>query len=147
MLSASRSLFDQRLITLLGYAGTIPMVICITFLETRWGLPLLKAYSLAIIAFLAGSWWTTALLQRSVSARQLRQILLLSNLIVIVAVLTVTFLDALALLIIASLFAFLLIGERSLAVFSLQPSYYRAMRGGVSALVIGLHLTAFFRTP
>ena len=67
MLFALKSPFDQRLITLLGYAGILPMAICLTFLETWWGLPLLKAYSLGIIAFLAGNWWTTALLQRTVS--------------------------------------------------------------------------------
>ena len=147
MLFASKSPFDQRLITLLGYAGVLPMAICIIFLETTWGLPLLKAYSLAIIAFLAGNWWTTALLQRTVSARQLRQVLLMSNTIVIAAVLTVTLLDSLALLVIASLFAFLLVGEHYLVVFSLQPNYYRAMRRGVSALVIALHFTAFLRSP
>jgi hypothetical protein len=147
VLFALKSPFDQRLITLLGYAGILPMAICLTFLETWWGLPLLKAYSLGIIAFLAGNWWTTALLQRTVSVRQLRQILLVSNTIVIAAVLTVTFLDSLALLVIALLFGLLLIGEHALAVFSLQPNYYRAMRGGVSALVIALHLTAFFLSP
>lgn len=140
------NLLDQRLITALGYAGILPMLGCMLMYESTWALPLLKSYSLAIIAFLAGSWWSTALMRRQTSAREMRQILILSNTIVIAAVVAVSFTDTLALLVLASLFGCLLLGERLLRVFSQQPDYYRNMRTGVTALVVSLHLFTFWLT-
>jgi hypothetical protein len=51
-------------VTALAYAGTLPMIACVLWLEQPWSLPLLKAYSLAILAFLAGAWWAFALMNQ-----------------------------------------------------------------------------------
>lgn len=141
--TAEKSLFERRLITTLGYAGTLPMLGCLLLIESSWALPLLTTYSLAIIAFLAGNWWSTALMQRKISARQRQSILLMSNAIVIAAVVGVAFMGAMALLVLALLFGLLLLGEHSLATFQPQPNYYRHMRIGVTTLVIALLLSAF----
>jgi hypothetical protein len=137
--------FDQRLIVILGYAGILPMLGCLLMIESSWSLALLKSYSLAIIAFLAGNWWSTALMRRGTSARELKLILLLSNAVVITAVVAVSFLGTLSLLTLALLFVCLLMGERLLNVFRQQPAYYRSMRTGVTMLVVALHLSAFWR--
>lgn len=142
-----KSPFDRRLITALGYAGTLPMLGCLLLIESSWALPLLKTYSLAIIVFLAGNWWSTALMQRKISARQRQSILLMSNAIVITAVVAVTFMETLTLLVLALLFGMLLVGERLLAIFHPRPNYYRSMRTGVTVLVVALHLIAFSLSP
>lgn len=142
-----KSPFEQRLITALGYAGTLPMLACLLLIESSWALPLLTTYSLAIIAFLAGNWWATALMQRNVSACQRQSILLVSNAIVITAVISVAFMGTMALVMLALLFGLLLVGEHSLATFRPQPNYYRNMRAGVTTLVIVLHLSAFLVSP
>lgn len=144
MSAMPRNLFDQRLIAALGYAGALPMLGCVLTIESSLSLMLLKSYSLAIIAFLAGNWWSTALMWRRASVRELQQILLLSNAMVIAAVVAVTFMGTLALLVLALLFACLLLGERLLKVFRQQPGYYRDMRMGVTALVVALHISAFW---
>jgi hypothetical protein len=141
--SPQRDLFDQRFITALGYAGTLPMLACVLAIESNWSVPLLEAYSLAIIAFLAGSWWSTALMRRGSDKGELLQILMLSNGIVLVAVVAATFLGNAALLILAGLFGCLLLGERTLSVFQKQPLYYRRMRTGATVCVIILHFAAF----
>lgn len=140
-----KTLFDRRLIVTLGYAGVLPMLGCVLMIESSWSLALLKSYSLAIIAFLAGNWWSTALMRPSTSARELKLILLLSNVIVIAAVFAVAFMDTFSLLALALLFGCLLWGEHLLSVFRQQPDYYRNMRVGVTAFVLALHLTAFWR--
>lgn len=145
--TGEKSLFERRLITALGYAGTLPMLGCLLLIESSWALPLLTTYSLAIIAFLAGNWWSTALMQRNISARQRQNILLISNVIVITAVISVAFMGKFALLMLAFLFGLLLLGERILASFRQQPNYYRSMRSGVTTFVIALQLSAFSLSP
>jgi hypothetical protein len=147
LVAIEKSIFERRLITVLSYGGTLPMMGCLLLIDSSWAQPLLKTYSLAIIAFLAGNWWSTALMQSKISAQQRQGILLISNAIVITAVITVTFMGKLALLVLALLFGLLLFGERILASFRPQPDYYRSMRTGVTALVIALHLSAFLLSP
>ena len=142
-----RSLSDQRLITALGCAGLLPMLACVLLFDWVWSLSLLTGYSLAIIAFLAGSWWSTALMQRRAAPRAVRLTLISSNLIVIVAVAAATFLDSAALLVLALLYACLLFGEQVLPQFRQQPGYYRRMRVGITSVVIVLHVTAFLLVP
>jgi hypothetical protein len=86
-------------------------------------------------------------MQRKISARQRQSILLMSNAIVITAVVAVTFMETLTLLVLALLFGMLLVGERLLAIFHPQPNYYRSMRTGVTVLVVALHLIAFSLSP
>ncbi|MDA0978723.1 MAG: DUF3429 domain-containing protein [Proteobacteria bacterium] len=138
-----RQIFDERLITGLGYAGLLPMLLCVMFINAPWSLPVLEGYSLAIIAFLAGAWWATALMHRDCTAADVRAVLILSNATVIAAVAAVALMDSGSLLVLAVLFACLLKGENQMAVFRQQPDYYRGMRTGVSAVAIALHLVAF----
>ena len=140
-----KTLFDRRLIVTLGYAGILPMLGCVLMIESSWGPALLKSYSLAIIAFLAGNWWSTALMRGSTSAGELKLILLLSNAIVITAVVAVAFMNTWSIPMLALLFGCLLLGERLLRVFRQQPDYYRDMRVGVTAYVIALQFCAFWR--
>ena len=140
---AEKSLFERRLITALCYAGTLPMLGCLLLIESSWALPLLTTYSLSILAFVAGNWWSTALMLRKITARQRQGILLMSNAIVIAAVVGVAFMGIRALLVLALLFGLLLLGEHLLATFQPQPDYYRNMRIGVTTLVIALLLSAY----
>lgn len=134
---------DQRLVTALAWAGTLPMLGCLLMIEAPFSVPFLKSYSLSIIAFLSGSWWSTALAGVNQGGSQLRLIMLLSNLIVITGVFAVAFTGYLALLILAILFVCLLWGELTLPALRLQPAYYRNMRKQVTAFVATLHLIAF----
>lgn len=131
-------------VTALAYAGTLPMIACVLWLEQPWSLPLLKAYSLAILAFLAGAWWAFALMnQKKVAPASICQILLLSNAAVITAIVSFVIADKEALLVFCILFGCLLLGERKLAVFRQQPDYYRRLRIIVTSITITLQLTAY----
>ncbi len=147
MLKTPRTRFEQRLITALGYAGSLPMLLCVFLMDFPVSLDLFKAYSLAILTFLAGAWWSTALMHRTATSKQVSTVLLLSNLAVITAVIAVIFLEAAALLVLAALFAGLLMGERHFEVFLNQPKYYRHMRTGVTVIVIAFHLLGFLAVP
>ena len=141
--SAANELANQRLVLALGWAGVVPMVGCVIMIEMPLATTLLKTYSLAIIAFLSGSWWSTALMKRDLSRWHLSQTLLASNAIVIVGVSVVIFMDDRSLLVLGVLFGCLLWGERYYSVFSKQPKYYRRMRTGVTCAVIVFHFIAF----
>lgn len=141
--SLVRSQFDQRLITALGFAGTLPFFICLMMIEQTWSLLLFKTYSLSILVFLAGAWWSTALMHRHANAGEVRLTLLLSNATVVLGVCAVVFTGNLALLALAALFGCLLCGERLLGVFRCQPGYYRRMRVVVTLVVITLHLITY----
>ena len=132
------------LVTALAYAGLLPMIICIFWLEQLWSLPLLKAYSLAIVAFLAGAWWAFALMnQQKITPVSVRQILLISNAVLLTGVVSFAIADQEALLVFSVLFGCLLLGERKLAVFRRQPNYYRKLRLVVTLVSISLQLTAY----
>lgn len=141
--SVADELANQRLVLALGWAGVLPMLGCVIMIEMPLGATLLKTYSLAIIAFLSGSWWSTALMKRDLSRWHLSQTLLASNAIVIVGVSVVIFMDDRSLLVLGVLFGGLLWGERYYSVFSKQPKYYRRMRTGVTCAVIVFHFIAF----
>ena len=131
-------------VTALAYAGMLPMVACILWLEQPWSLPLLKAYSLAILAFLAGAWWAFALMnQQKVAPVSISQTLLLSNAAVLTAIVSFVIADNEALLMFCMLFGCLLLGERKLPVFRQQPNYYRRLRLIVTSITISLQLTAY----
>ena len=131
-------------VTALAYAGMLPMIACILWFEQHWSLPLLKAYSLAILAFLAGAWWAFALMnQQKVAPVSISQTLLLSNAAVLTAIVSFVIADNEALLMFCMLFGCLLLGERKLAVFRQQPNYYRRLRLIVTSITISLQLTAY----
>ncbi len=136
-------IFNQQLITALGYAGVLPMLAALLMIRTEFGLPFLELYSLAIIAFLCGSWWATCLMHHDLSGKEKRQTLLLSNSAVLAAVVAIALFDEAALLLLSGLYMALLFGEATLPAFESQPDYYRGMRQGVTALVVVIHLAAF----
>ena len=127
----------------LAWAGVLPIAVCMIFLQTPLGVLLLKSYSLAIIAFLSGNWWSTALITQGLVREQRGQVLLLCNGIVLVGIAGVVFMDDRSLLLLAALFGCLLWGERSLPAFGKQPAYYRRMRTGLTCAVMILHLLAY----
>jgi len=77
----------QRLVTLLGSLGIIPFFLALVIMITRpeRGLRLFSAYSLAILCFLAGSWWSAALVVRESEESQRMAIVLISNAMVLAA--------------------------------------------------------------
>ena len=56
----------QKLVTLLGSLGIIPFLIALVIVIVRpeLGVRAFSLYSLAIVCFLAGSWWSSALMSR-----------------------------------------------------------------------------------
>ena len=83
----------------------------------------IAAYAMAILCFLAGAWWGIALLRRK------RDILVASNLVVIVACRGWVLLDLqISLLLFAALLLAVAGVERLHPVFRPQPNYYAALR-------------------
>jgi hypothetical protein len=123
---------------MLGLLGILPFLFALFWPS----LLVFKIYSLAILAFLAGNWWSTALLGRSQTIKQIVPVILLSNVVVLVACVAVLLEHTLALVVLAVLYLVLLIGEGLLPSFEKQPEYYRTMRLVVSTLVGLLHILA-----
>ena len=97
-------------------------------------------YSLAISAFLCGSWWGVAL-TKTPSSEPVWLVLILSNGLVIASV-TAAWLSAptVALVCQALVFVALCGGEWTIKVLARAPRYYQQMRLGVTAVVVALHL-------
>ena len=134
----------RRIAVFLGYTGIIPMFVSLLFLDSKWASDLLKFYSLAIIAFLCGGWWATALISLDFSAKCFRQKLVGSNAIVIVAAFSSALLGHFSFAVIAIAFGCLLYGEYLLGLAQDQSKGYRDMRVRVTAAVIAIHLIAFW---
>lgn len=133
-----------KLVTALAYAGTLPMFACVFWINENWSLPLFKAYSMAILAFLTGAWWAFALMnQRKLSQLNISLTLILSNLVVLSAVACFVLANEETLLMFSFLFGCLLVGERNLGVFLQQPNYYKKLRLVVTSITISLQLTAY----
>lgn len=130
-----------KLVVVLGFLGILPFLVAIVWPS----LLAFKIYSLAILAFLSGNWWSTALLVRSQSEVQLTLTILFSNLVVLAAVAVVFVEHSVGLFVLALLYLLMLIGERQLSIFEKQPKYYAAMRFGVTTVVVLLHLLAAWR--
>lgn len=138
---------DRKTVVALSYAGLLPMMACTILIFDPLLRQLLIYYSLAIISFLAGAWWSATLMNRQVAALQRRMVLVLSNMIVLTAVALAAFssFDFAIFLGYAFLFALVLIGETLLSTFRPQPDYYLQMRRNVTGVAIGLHAVAAFR--
>ena len=97
-------------------------------------------YSLAISAFLCGSWWGIAL-AKTPSNEPVWLILVLSNGLVIASVAAVVFSSlTVALVFQALVFVAVCGAERAFKVLARAPRYYQRMRLGVTAVVVTLHL-------
>ena len=97
-------------------------------------------YSLAISAFLCGSWWGVAL-TKTPSSDSVWLVLILSNGLVIASV-TAVWLSAPTVALVCQALVFLVLcgGERAIKVLARAPRYYQQMRLGVTAVVVALHL-------
>ena len=97
-------------------------------------------YSLAISAFLCGSWWGVAL-TKTLSSDSVWLVLILSNGLVIASV-TAVWLSAPTVALVGQALVFLVLcgGERAIKVLARAPRYYQQMRLGVTAIVVALHL-------
>ena len=97
-------------------------------------------YSLAISAFLCGSWWGIAL-AKTASNESVWVVLVLSNGLVIVSVAAIVLsAPTVALACQALVFVALCGGEWAIKVLARAPRYYQQMRFGVTAVVVTLHL-------
>ena len=97
-------------------------------------------YSLAISAFLCGSWWGIAL-AKTPSNEPVWLVLVLSNGLVIASVSAIVLsAPTVALVCQALVFVALCGGEWAITVLASAPRYYQQMRFGVTAVVVTLHL-------
>ena len=143
---------DNRLYTLLTYAGALPFIACA--LLPLFGfeeLPnvgrfdhIAEVYGLAIASFVAGSHWGTYLYNREISPANL---FLTSNLVVLAAffafLLTGTLLTIFTLML---SFAYLLFVDLSLKRADLTTDYYYSMRLRVTLIVLASLAVILFQT-
>ena len=135
----------QKLVTILGSLGVIPFLVALVFAIVRpeAGFKAFMLYSMAILCFLAGSWWSSALVTRDADEKARMSTVVLSNVIVLLALAFVYLGNAPGLLGLGALYLALMIGERKLEVFASQPEYYRIMRSMVSVVVVLLHVSCW----
>ena len=134
----------QRLVVGLTTAGLLPFILLLPLINQGPGLLVFKGYSLAILAFLCGSWWSTVLITPRLSVGHRLQIIVVSNLLVLlsIGVLMTGLASKVALVIQGGLFLLLLTTERYHPAFIRQPAYYRQLRLVVSLGVAFTHLIA-----
>ena len=141
----SGRLNQQRVVTGLGVLGITPFLLALVWPDPEISLRAFSLYSLAIFCFLCGNWWSTVLLVPGLIAAQRIMVLLLSNLLLLIALVLVYLEMSLGLPGLALLYGGLLVGERWLPPFARQPAYYRRMRQGVTVVVMLLHLACWWR--
>ena len=99
-------------------------------------------YSLAILCFVSGTLWSRSF-QLLRSEKDQIKILLISNACVLIAFFSVLYLNQFVLLVLASIFALVLLVERYFFdVEDLAEGYFK-MRSTVSTIVIFLHIMGF----
>ena len=132
----------QRVVVGLAIAGLIPFAgtAVLAGLGFESALTGFLFYSLAISAFLCGSWWGIAL-GKTPSSEPVWLVLVLSNGLVIASV-TAAWLTAPTVTLVCQSLVFLVVcgGERAIKVLARAPRYYQQMRLGVTAVVVALHL-------
>ena len=133
----------KTLVTALGALGIVPFALSLLLPDPEMSLRVFSLYSLAILSFLAGSWWATALVSIGPNEAQRLPIVLFSNVLVLIALGLVLWSGPLMLLGLACLYVVQAICERRFAVFDAQPAYYRTMRSVVTTVVVGLHVLAW----
>ena len=141
----SERLIRKRLVTTLGGLGILPFCVALLLPDPAAGLDLFLIYSLAILCFLSGAWWATALIVDSSNQQQNLYTLIFSNVVVLLGVLLVWVSSPISALGLGLMFLVLLMGERYALVFKHQPAYYVHMRTVVTSIVVVLHVGATFR--
>jgi hypothetical protein len=135
----------HAVVTGLAAAGALPfalfVLLAVTGTAMEFALHGLLIYSLAILCFLAGSWWGLALLMPQVTSTQRSWILVLSNGVVVLAVaLTLLLAPRHAVFALGAMYLLLLSTETSIVGLQRQPAYYRNMRLRVSMFAVGAHV-------
>ena len=132
----------QWVVVALAVAGLIPFAGTALFAGLGFDSSLtgFLFYSLAISAFLCGSWWGIAL-AKTPSSEPVWLVLVSSNGLVIASVAAIVLsAPTVALLCQALVFVVLCGGEWTIKVLARAPRYYQRMRLGVTAVVVTLHL-------
>ena len=132
----------QWVVVGLAVAGLIPFagMAVLTGLGYESALNGFLFYSLAISAFLCGSWWGIALV-KTPSSEPVWLVLVLSNGLVIASVAAIVLsAPTISLVCQALVFVALCGGEWAIKVLARAPRYYQQMRLGVTAVVVTLHL-------
>jgi len=141
----SGRLNHHRVVAGLGVLGITPFLLAWVWPDPEISLRAFSLYSLAIFCFLCGNWWSTGLLVPGLIAAQRIMVLLLSNMLLLIALVLVYLEMSLGLIGLALLYGGLIAGESWLPPFARQPLYYRRMRQGVTVVVILLHLACWWR--
>lgn len=139
------SLNQQRVVTGLGVLGITPFLLVLVWPDPEISLRAFSLYSLAIFCFLCGNWWSVGLLVPGLIVTQRITVLLLSNMLLLIALVLVYLEMSLGLLGLALLYGGLMAGESWLPPFARQPVYYLRMRRGVTVMVMLLHLACWWR--
>jgi len=132
----------QWVVVALAVAGLIPFAGTALFAGLGFDSSLtgFLFYSLAISAFLCGSWWGIAL-AKTPSSEPVWLVLVSSNGLVIASVAAIVLsAPTVALVCQALVFVVLCGGEWTIKVLARAPRYYQRMRLGVTAVVVTLHL-------
>lgn len=136
---------QEKAAVALANAGLAPFLILtlLSFFQIGTGfiLQAMVLYSLAIIAFLGGSWWGFALMMREVDSKTRVRILIASNVVVLAGTAVVLLLPSpTAVFGLAALYVVIVFFERRLTGLTGEPDYYKAMRLRVSMIAAGAHL-------
>ncbi|MBC09734.1 MAG: hypothetical protein CMQ39_06175 [Gammaproteobacteria bacterium] len=127
---------------ILGYLGLLPMAGPLFFFNNPFWVNFFVTYSLAILSFVSGTLWSRSF-QLLRSEKDQIKILLISNACVLIAFFSVLYLNRFVLLVLASIFALVLLVERYFFdVEDLAEGYFK-MRSTVSTIVIFLHIMGF----
>ncbi len=145
MPDGARSLIQARVVSGLVVRVLAPCRLALVWPDPEISLRAFSLYSLAIFCFLCGNWWSTVLLVPGLIAAQRIMVLLLSNLLLLIALVLVYLEMSLGLPGLAQLYGGLMAGEHWLPPFARQPVYYRRMRQGVTVVVMLLHLACWWR--
>ncbi len=128
----------QKVVLTLGAAGLLPFLltpVLVLYGYEVLGQNVARLYGLAIICFLAGSWWGIVLVATRLTSAQRTMVLIISNLVVIVAVGgLLSLVPSAGLVLLAALLVVQLVIERSVKGLARQPRYYSLMRTALSAV-------------
>ena len=128
----------QKVVLALGTAGLIPFLSAPLLLLMGYiaiANEIARLYGLAIVCFLAGSWWGIALVAGKLTSYERMTVLIISNLVVIGAVLALLLLSpGSSQMALAGVLVLQLLIERTLRGLTRQPSYYLLMRLALSTV-------------
>ena len=134
--------YRYKLFQILGYLGLLPMAAPLFFFDDPFAVRFFLTYSLAILCFVSGALWSKSF-QLAGSEQNQNKILIISNVSVLIAFLSVLCLDQIFLIVIGRRFGgVLLVEKRCLEAENLTDGYLK-MRVIVSTIVIILHILGF----